>query len=123
MFAEPLLLNDGSADRTFSIINRKGANETERLNVATSLTEPERVNIRHSVSGPATRQVDRHNIVLSRTERDSVTGLFNTASVSLTITVPRTGQFSLAEINALKAMLDDALSSDSGMERILRGES
>jgi hypothetical protein len=123
VFAEPLVLNDGSADRTFSMINRRGANETERLNVATDLTEPEKIVIRHSTSGPKTLQVDRHNVVLFRTERDSVTGQYNTLSMSLTINVPRTGQFSLAEIEALRAMLNDALDDDDGMARLLRGES
>lgn len=122
MLADPLVLTVDSVESTWSIQRREGNSGVVRINVATTLTEPEEIAIRHSVQGKGESTVDRHNVIITRHEKNSETGQITAASVSLTLTVPRTGQYTTVEMQRLNDLVQEVL-ADGGLARILRGES
>lgn len=119
--ADPIVTQDPS-EVTWSVI--KSTNDGKvRMNVATDLSTPELMTIRHSQSGKGPSAVDRHNIVISRTEKDSETGQLSTASVSVTYTVPRSGLFTQTEVERLNTMIQETIAEGTNLARLLRGES
>jgi hypothetical protein len=112
----------GSNDYSFPVTTRDGASGTTRLEAASTLTEPTELAIRHSKSVIGGETVDRHNLIVSKSERDSESGKVNRCQVSLTITVPRTGQFSNAEVLELRGIINEALEGDN-LGKFLRNES
>lgn len=122
MLADPLELTVDAVVSEWSITRREGNTGTVRMNVATSLTEPEEIAIRHSTTGKGEAAIDRHNVIIARSELDSETGKINRASCSLTLTVPRTGQFTTAEIKRLNDLIQQVVAGDN-LGKLLRGES
>jgi hypothetical protein len=77
-----------NADRTFLETSRDGQGAS-RLDSATTLAEPARLEIKHSTSGKGSAAVDRHLIQVTRTKLNSTTGEPVRSSINLTINVPR----------------------------------
>jgi hypothetical protein len=90
----------------------------EYHNIATSLTLPERVLIRHSQLKPkgSSAVVDKHNLVFSHKERDATSGEIFEASVSLTITCPRNDMFNKADFTRIYGMIDTFLRASYGSD-------
>lgn len=86
-FSSSILLDDASGDEvTYKLIKTDGTG-TDRIDPATSLTEPGKMSIRHSVSGAGADAVDRHLVQFTRTVLS--TGKPRTLTVNLTIACPR----------------------------------
>jgi hypothetical protein len=119
----PLELTHSATDYDFHQRKVNG-NEVTYYREGTTLTEPEELLVRHSTNNTkAGVTIDRHNQKLSLSERDTNTGLINVMSIDVTITVPRTGQFTEAEVARAMGLLYDLLTGDSRLPRILAGES
>lgn len=122
---ETLVLNDGTVDVTF--VNTKLLSDgRQRINDETDLLAPETLVIRHSNSkggqgNPADAVVDRHLISLSRVERDSETNQAYTATVNLTIAVPRSSLFTPTEVDRLVTLVKAAITGN--VNAVMRGES
>jgi len=97
-----------------------------RLNVATELSLPEFLVIRHSLQGKGDKTIDRHLVQLMRSERDELTGLVHSCVLNLTLTVPRVGLFTETEVRRQMNLLTQFLNQGSGtsttLHRLLRGE-
>lgn len=97
---------------------------TERLNVATDLSNPEKLVIKHQVTGSekSGNLTDRHLIQLSRVERDS-DGLPHNCVVNLTISVPRNGLFSVAEVERQVSLMANLFFATDISTAILQNQS
>jgi hypothetical protein len=102
------------SDVDFVVTSRAGSS-CERLNDATTLSDPEKLVIKHQVTGTEKQGnlVDRHLVQLSRVERDS-DGVAHACVVNVTMSVPRNGLFSTAEVTRQVAILANLL-FDTGM--------
>lgn len=124
MFADTLTPNDGTAAVSFTK-TKQLPDGAVRMNIATDLTTPELITIRHSSTGQANKGnlVDRHLVQVSRAERDTETGVIHTANVNLTLAIPRTSQFTNAEVERLFTILKNVIPDAAALGQILRGES
>jgi hypothetical protein len=97
---------------------------TDRLNSATSLSDPEKLVIKHSVSGSEKggNLVDRHLVSFSRVERDE-DGKAHQCTVNVTIAVPRNGLFSTAEVTRQLALASNFLHTSGITAAILQNQS
>lgn len=122
MLSDSLTLTHDSVDSVFTKVKQMN-DGAERVNEATSLTEPEKLTIKHQEMNSKEEGLrDRHLVSLTRTERDSETGLLSTATVNITFTVPRNNLFSAAEIERMFGLTVDLLDSAT-LAKVLRGES
>lgn len=112
------------SNKTYVTIKRTGQ-ETERIDDSTDISAPTLLKIRHQVVGTEKQKniIDRHNVVLSKTERDA-DGVAHEMSLSYTITVPRSaGLFSTTEAGDLLKQLINFLYGSGVHVSLLRGES
>lgn len=129
MFADPLLISPDaltiatSNQVTFSVIETQGKMR-KRKNSATTPSDPENMVINHFVQGSeaAGTLADRHLIQLSRVERDTAGKPF-TCVVNLTLTVPRNGLFSTAEVTRQIQLLANFVLASGKVASVLDGES
>jgi hypothetical protein len=130
MLAEQLTLDaaDGS-DVVYKLI-KSSANGTTRIDMATNLTAPGLLEIKHETRGRAPSQVDRHLVSLTRTVIDP-TGTPVACTVNLTVSVPRNPAVTSAIVRNLVANMIDFMSDGSiasmattaNVDALLRGES
>lgn len=101
----------------------QGAQSRERLNDDTTLSDPEKLIIKHQQTGSEKtgNLVDRHLISLSRVERDS-DGNPHTCVVNLTIAVPRNGLFSTVEVERQLSILENFLLGSGNVGKILMNQ-
>jgi len=98
MFADTLTLkNLAGADRTFKLRKQDGTG-TERIDAASSQSEPILMVIKHSVQGSGPAAIDQHLVQFSRTKLNSTTGKLVTARINLTIYVPRDSTITVANV-------------------------
>lgn len=120
------------ADQTFTLLGADNTGST-RLDTASTLTEPKRLNIKHSSSGQGAAAIDRHLIQTSNTKLNTA-GVARTATVNLTIAVPRDTVITAAIVedlisNIISLMSGGAFSTTTGLTSnanitaLLRGES
>jgi len=129
-FTDDIVLDDVSGDDvTYRLVTRDG-NGSRRIDIATDLTQPAHLSIRHSVAGAGANAVDRHLVQFTRTINDS-TGIPRTLTVNLTMAVPRNAVITAALVKDQLANLVDLLSdgavtslaSTNNISSLLRGES
>lgn len=131
-FSETLQLDGRSgilAD--FVTIKTNDPSVTRRINTSTTPTEPGYLDIKHDVQGSGSTARDRHNVVASLTKADN--GVPQRASVSLTLTVPRSSVITQNDLDDLVSYVVDLITSggfgDSGLVantnlvKLARGES
>lgn len=116
------LTHDATDEDFFS--QKVNAQGTTYYLEGSTLSEPNNLQIRHeTVQAKGGIPVDRHNTKMTKAERDSSTGVINTLSIDITVSVPRTGQFTEAEVERLIGLSTDLWLGDSRLARILAGES
>lgn len=103
-----------------------------RIDVASTLTEPRTLEIKHSSTGKGAAVVDRHLISATSQQADAAGTPFK-AIVNLTMSVPRNAVFSNADVLDLVSYIVDFITdggfSGSGLagstnaSAVLRGES
>lgn len=129
-FTDDIVLDDVSGDDvTYRLVTRDG-NGSRRIDIATDLTQPAHLAIRHSVAGSGADAVDRHLVQFTRTLNDSG-GTPRTLTVNLTIAVPRNAVITSTIVKDQLANLVDLLSdgaittlaSTNNISSLLRGES
>jgi hypothetical protein len=130
MLAQTLTLDDrAGVDVVYQLVSQNGT-ETRRIDAATNLAYPRQLSIKHTVQGSALDAVDRHLIQFT----DTVSGAKGpvTATVNLTIAMPRDPAMTQQKVETLLANLVDFLSDGSiatplptvvNVTAILRGES
>jgi hypothetical protein len=122
---------DGT-DQTFALIGQDSTSST-RTDVASTLSEPKKLIVKHSVSGSGANAVDRHLIQASQRKLDSA-GLPRDAVVNLTVAVPRSSVITTNMVedliaNIVSLLCNHAFSATTGftndtvIQQILRGES
>lgn len=130
MFAAQQVLDDqDGTDITFELVSQ-AADGTVRLDGASTLTQPRKLVIKHSVSGKGSAAVDRHLVQLTETVvsgADSATG-----TVNLTFAMPRNPLITEAKMYDLASLLLDFITGGSAItpptpttniQKLLRGES
>jgi len=129
-FTDDLVLDDVSGDDvTYRLTSRDGSG-SKRIDVATTLSEPAFLSIRHSASGKGSDIVDRHLVQFTRTKNDS-NGTPRTLTLNLTVAVPRNSAITSTIINdQIMNLLDlmasgglASLASTANIDSLLRGES
>lgn len=129
-FAADLVLDDASGDDvTYRLVSTDNQG-TRRIDIATNLSAPAHLAIRHSTTGKGADIVDRHLVQFTRTIVDS-NGSPRTLTVNLTMAVPRsaviTSQIVKDQVmNLLDLMSDGALTTlatSNNIDSLLRGES
>lgn len=129
MLANDLTLDkaDGT-DVIFKLV--KMANDgSQRLDAATTLALPTTLSIKHSVSGPSTKLVDRHLVQLNKTVAAAIGTA--TLNVNFTVAVPRDVAVTptiIADLvsHVLDFLQDGAITgyaTHANLDAILRGES
>lgn len=88
MPTDPVVINDGTANKTYNMVSLSG-NEAIYRDVASTLTNPETLRISHDVSKTADG-TDRHLIQLARVD-DDANGVPYTGTVHIVIAMPREG--------------------------------
>ena len=129
MLADSITLDavDGT-DVVYKLI-RSSANGTTRIDVATNLSAPALMDIKHETRGKGADQVDRHLVSLSRSIVDS-TGVLRTATVNFTVAVPRSAAVTSTIVkNLISNMIDfmadgsiASLATTANIDALLRGE-
>lgn len=128
-YADPLTVSPTAptagtgSNVTFNKI-RQAAQEAERLDAATTLSDPQKLVIKHQTSGSekAGNLIDRHLVSFSRVERDS-SGNAAAAVVNLTISVPRNNMFSTSEVQTQVNMLVNFIMGSGNLAALLQGQS
>lgn len=122
--AASIVINDGQATpvaQTFSATS-VAVDGTTRINVATTLVEPGLFTIKHSVSGKAPHQIDRHLVQFSTVKKDAL-GVPYTLTGNLTLAWPRETVITRAMVNDQIAFIRNFLSVTANVDAIVRGES
>lgn len=129
-FTDDLVLDDVSGDDvTYRLVTRDG-NGARRIDIATDLTQPAHLSIRHSVAGSGANAVDRHLVQFTRTLNDSA-GIPRTLTVNFTVAVPRNTVITTTMVkdqicNLVDLLSDGAVASlatTNNISSLLRGES
>lgn len=123
--------NSAGVESSFAILYRD-SDSTKRIDTAGTLTEPQTCVIKHTTSGQGANIIDRHLIQFSKLLQDTA-GVNRTATVNLTLAVPRnTVITNTVVINLLSFLIDlvaDGSFSAAGIggttniSALLRGES
>lgn len=129
-FTSDLVLDDVSGDDVTYRLVSTDAGGSKRIDIATNLTAPAFLAIRHSTSGKGADAVDRHLVQFTRTVADSE-GTPRTLTVNFTLAVPRSSVITATIIEDQVANLLDllmsggltTLASVANIESLLRGES
>lgn len=129
MFSNDLTLDDKSGDDVVYRLFRSDATGTQRIDVATTLSEPALLIIKHSTSGKGSDAVDRHLVQLTQTEIDSA-GKSVTLTINFTLSVPRnvaiTAQMVYDRVCNLADFLTDgqiaSVTTTANLDALLRGE-
>lgn len=130
MFTAQQVLDDADGtDITFELV-QQAADGTVRLDSASTLAQPRKLVIKHSVSGKGTTAVDRHLIQLTElvaSGTDQATG-----TVNLTFAMPRNPLITEAKMFDLASLLicfvtgeayPTASLTTTSIQKLLRGES
>lgn len=130
MLAESITLDaaDGT-DVVYKLI-RSNASGTTRIDVATNLSAPALMEIKHETRGRGSDALDRHLVSLSRTVIDSQ-GVPRVLTCNFTVAVPRAAVVTQAMVrniisNMIDFMADGAiatLATTANIDALLRGES
>jgi len=107
-------------------------NGSNRINTATTLSEPTSLVIKHSKSGNGPNTVDRHLVQFSVTQIDDE-GVPRTAIVNFTMAIPRSEALTFANVTDIVSNLIDFISDGSfsgsgiggtvALTALVRGES
>lgn len=122
---------DGS-DQTFALLGADSVS-SKRIDTASTTSEPRILNVKHSASGSGAAAIDRHLVQCASTKLNSA-GVPRTATVNLTIAVPRDSVITAAIVqdciaNIVSLICNHAFSTTTGftntdvIQQILRGES
>jgi hypothetical protein len=130
MFTDDLALDDKSGDDVTYRLFRSDAQGTSRIDIATTLTQPALMQIKHSTSKSGSVTIDRHLVQFARTLVDS-NGVPVTLVVNFTLAVPRstviTSQIVYDQVVNLADFLTDgqlaSVSATTNLDALLRGES
>lgn len=122
MFTANITLTDNAAvSKTFNLISQTGQS-TLRVDTASPTYSPRSMAIRHSSSGKEPNIVDRHNVIFTDVKTD-VDGSSSTASVSITIAMPRNDNHTADDIKHLLLGFAVEFLTASNIDALLRGES
>lgn len=132
MLSATLTLDDASGDESSYVLVKNNGDGTQRLDSATTLSEPRMLIIKHSTNGSGSSAIDRHLVQFSQTE-ETAGGLAKTATVNFTMAVPRdsviTNQIVYDLVSNLIDFISDGGFTSSGiagttnLAALLRGES
>lgn len=120
-FSSSLSINDSAAAaKSFVLISQNGQ-DSERIDSASTATQPRKLAIRHTVQGKGVAAVDRHLVQFSDTKLDAA-GNPVTAVVNLTIAVPRSSTITATNIKDLWYFVKNFV-TDANLDSLKLGES
>lgn len=128
-FATDLVLKDAAAaDKTFSLRSTNGA-RTERIDQASTASEPRILIIDHRRVGKAGTPTyrDEHLVQAKVTKKNATTGVLYTGYVNLTIGMDVDGVITRTELNHLLAFMASTatgmINVTANVDKLLRSES
>lgn len=129
MYTNDLILDDKSGDDVTYRLFRSEPTGSQRIDLATTLSAPALMVIRHSTTGKGPTAVDRHLVQFTRTVQD-INGLSVTLTCNFTLQVPRnsaiTSQMVYDQVVNLADFLVDGqlttVTATTNLDALLRGE-
>lgn len=118
MLKENIYLNDGTTPQPFNLIGLN-AQDSKRVCTNSILGQPLTLAVKHTASGGRGNEVDRHLVQISQVIKDGA-GIARTATVNLTVTVPRDG-FTQPQIQSLINQMISFVSSDPSTQDTTAG--
>jgi hypothetical protein len=127
-FASTLTINNAAAAAKDFVLNLLSGTTSERLESTSTLTHPLKFVIRHSFT-PAKKSgatvisdaVDRHTVSFAKTVTDADDNV-HTATVSMTLTVPRVSDITRTDLNDLIAFTRNFSGVTGNVDALLRNE-
>lgn len=131
MLTPDLTLDKSSGSDTIFTLISNDKSGSIRIDRATNLAEPCTMSIKHSVAGKGSDAVDRHLLQFVLTKTNPVTGVPRSATVNLTLAIPRDLTISTVDAKDLVTYVADFIldgsvanmATSSNLEALLRGES
>jgi hypothetical protein len=129
-FTDDLVLDDVSGDDVTYRITGRDSGGSKRIDIATTLSAPAFLSVRHSSTGKGADTVDRHLVQFTRTLVDA-NGVPRTLTVNFTVAVPRSAVMTNTVVaDQIMNLLDllasgglSTLASTANIDALLRGES
>jgi len=130
MFSADIVLDDVSGDDSTYRLVSQDSTGSRRIDIATTLSLPATLSVKHSVSGKGADTVDRHLVQFVRTYQDAA-GKSVQLVTNFTVAAPRNSAVTAAVVADEICRLIDFLSSGgvttlastANIESLLRGES
>jgi hypothetical protein len=127
---DDLVLDDASGDDITYRLTSRQADGSKRIDIATTLSEPAFLVIKHNQTGKGADTIDRHLVQFTRTKLDT-NGVPRTLTVNLTVAVPRSSVMTSTVVNdQISNLLDlimsggfTTLASTSNIDSLMRAES
>lgn len=128
-FNDTITLDDASGDDVSYVRTKTNSDGTTRIDVASTLSLPSLLNIKHSSTGNNGNAVDRHLVQLSKAIATTVGSVQLVAN--FTLAVPRDIAVETADVYDVVANMCDflmsggltTLASTTNIDALLRGES
>lgn len=128
MFADPIVVSQTAptigtgSDNTYGVVTQNGS-DRERLKSTATLTDPQKMVIKHSSSGSEKQSnlIDRHLVQFSITEHDAL-NVQHTMQVNLTLVVPRQSIFTESEIRNELNKLSNFVHGSGNLTNLLQGQ-
>jgi len=128
-FSADIVLDDASGDDITYRLTSTDASGSKRIDIATTLSAPAFLAVRHSQAGKGSDTIDRHLVQFTRTLADA-NGVPRTLTVNLTLAVPRSAVITTqVVIDQVANLLDflmsggfTTLASTANIDSLLRNE-
>lgn len=129
MLANDITLDKQDGTDVVYRLFRNDGTGSQRIDIATNLSAPKLMAIRHSTQGKGSDAVDRHLVQMTQVVADS-TGVPRTIAVNFTVAVPRNTSVTSQMVKDLISNMIDFLADGSittlatmaNVDAILRGE-
>jgi len=123
-FASTLTINNAAAAAKSFVLNLLAGNSSERIESTSTLTNPVKMMIRHSYTPKkgVNDAYDRHAVTFTKAVTDA-DDMVHTASVTITMTVPRVSDITRTDLNDLLAFARNFTGVTTNVDSLLINES
>lgn len=121
MLSDNITLADASAaNKTFNLVSQTGS-ERKRFDIASTLSAPRTMLVRHAVTGTGTDKSDRHSVSFQKIAVGADANP-KTILASFSLVIPQDTSVA-AQIDDLVAFVKNFLATSANIDAIKRGES
>lgn len=115
-----LTKSNGSSDVVYTPLRSSG-NTFDYTDQASGLTAPQSLRISHNLRPEGAKGTDRHVVTLRKGIIETASSQFLLGSVSLTISVPRSDDFTLAMVKDLIAQMTSYVNLTANLTALVNG--